>query len=574
MSALIKTIACLLVAIALAALGLLVPAHVRSVDQSVVELAGQRGTAVETRIQENLDAAYIGPAHRLIDATQTDPAEAARFNTRIQQLSERNPIYALTGGPASFFETFLHQIRRSAEPGDATIPIVSLLLPRNERAILASQLEHSNNANVAALLEVRNIRGLVRLNPADHAAGAPYDAGILTLALLIENGYFQTTMAQSIGRIARAADRAEPGAIGTLEELALATLSLGRQFEYRSLASLAAIADTPRTWTQMAELARAHSQRINSIYTALRFSENPFALNTYLKAHPETAATDLERALTLGPGAVHHLLNTQQAIYRPVSVAASTLRFLEPLRPESFAAWTLNSKAVGILLKLTFLFLAGVAFALAAGAAWRGSLGDDTRPLSKSNPMIIARDILIALVVVVTLWTFIEPDVLRSEEPLSQLESGPRLQFAISDTIESIKSPVKAMQDLNQVTLLVLILFFIVQLVIYVFCLIKLKEVIQHKLSADMKIRLLENEENLFDFGLYVGLGGTVLALILVAVGIVEASLMAAYASTLFGIIFTALFKILHLRPYRRKLILNAGSNSIPTGELMKDIKL
>ena len=63
-------------------------------------------------------------------------------------------------------------------------------------------------------------------------------------------------------------------------------------------------------------------------------------------------------------------------------------------------------------------------------------------------------------------------------------------------------------------------------------------------------MRLLENEDQLFDFGLYVGLGGTVLSLILVAVGIVEASLMAAYASTLFGIIFVALLKVLHLRPY------------------------
>ena len=79
------------------------------------------------------------------------------------------------------------------------------------------------------------------------------------------------------------------------------------------------------------------------------------------------------------------------------------------------------------------------------------------------------------------------------------------------------------MQDLNQVTLLVLVLFFVLQLVIYSFCLIKLREVAKQQLSAEMKLKLLENEENLFDFGLYVGLGGTVLSLILVAVGVVEA---------------------------------------------------
>ena len=68
------------------------------------------------------------------------------------------------------------------------------------------------------------------------------------------------------------------------------------------------------------------------------------------------------------------------------------------------------------------------------------------------------------------------------------------------------------MQEINQVTLLVLALFFIVQLVIYSFCLIKLKEIGEQKLSAELKLKLLENEENLFDFGLYVGLGGTLLS--------------------------------------------------------------
>jgi hypothetical protein len=133
------------------------------------------------------------------------------------------------------------------------------------------------------------------------------------------------------------------------------------------------------------------------------------------------------------------------------------------------------------------------------------------------------------------------------------------------------------MQELNQVTLLVLALFFIVQLVIYCFCLIKLKEIAKQKLSAEMKLKLLDNEENLFDFGLYVGLGGTVLSLILVAVGIVEASLMAAYASTLFGILFVAVLKVLNLRPYRRHLIIEAGATvgkSEKDVSLMGDIKL
>jgi len=53
-----------------------------------------------------------------------------------------------------------------------------------------------------------------------------------------------------------------------------------------------------------------------------------------------------------------------------------------------------------------------------------------------------------------------------------------------------------------------------------------------------------------------VGLSGTVASLVMLSLNIVQASLVAAYASTLFGIIVTALLKIVHIRAYRRTLIL------------------
>jgi len=40
--------------------------------------------------------------------------------------------------------------------------------------------------------------------------------------------------------------------------------------------------------------------------------------------------------------------------------------------------------------------------------------------------------------------------------------------------------------------------------------------------------------------------------------GLVKFSLMAAYSSTSFGIIFVVIFKIFHLRPARRKLLMEA----------------
>jgi len=43
---------------------------------------------------------------------------------------------------------------------------------------------------------------------------------------------------------------------------------------------------------------------------------------------------------------------------------------------------------------------------------------------------------------------------------------------------------------------------------------------------------------------------------------IIEFSLMAAYSSTSFGIVFVCVFKIFHLRPARRKLLMEAETTT------------
>jgi hypothetical protein len=73
-----------------------------------------------------------------------------------------------------------------------------------------------------------------------------------------------------------------------------------------------------------------------------------------------------------------------------------------------------------------------------------------------------------------------------------------------------------------------------------------------------IKLKLLENEEHLFDAGLYLGFAGTIISLILVSLGVVQFSLMAAYSSTSFGIIYVAAFKIFYLRIARRRMLLEA----------------
>ena len=97
-------------------------------------------------------------------------------------------------------------------------------------------------------------------------------------------------------------------------------------------------------------------------------------------------------------------------------------------------------------------------------------------------------------------------------------------------------------------------------MIVYIVCLVRINVIKRTRASATLKLKLLENEDNLFDLGLYIGLSGTVASLILLTFGVITASLMAGYTSTLFGILFTALVKIVHLRKFKRKLLIEAAN--------------
>jgi hypothetical protein len=116
---------------------------------------------------------------------------------------------------------------------------------------------------------------------------------------------------------------------------------------------------------------------------------------------------------------------------------------------------------------------------------------------------------------------------------------------------------------MNQLSLLTMLLFFVLQALLYVASLVKLAEIRRQQVPSRMKLKLLENEDHLFDAGLYLGFFGTIVSLILVSLGVFkQPSLMAAYSSTSFGILFVVVFKILHLRRARRQLLLKAEAES------------
>lgn len=137
--------------------------------------------------------------------------------------------------------------------------------------------------------------------------------------------------------------------------------------------------------------------------------------------------------------------------------------------------------------------------------------------------------------------------------------------LADPDSLRTIR-PTFAM-DLH--SLLAIALFGALQITMYLVCLAKIRSIEALALPALVKLRLMENEENLFDGGLYLGIGGTAAALVFQVLGLVEPNLLAAYSSNLLGITCVAIVKIRHVRPYKTGLIL-AAQDALAAGDPAK----
>jgi hypothetical protein len=165
----------------------------------------------------------------------------------------------------------------------------------------------------------------------------------------------------------------------------------------------------------------------------------------------------------------------------------------------------------------------------------------------------VAREMLFALGFLLVVLLLSEPFLAQE----SQRVVFPfRLRLPTAGSVVSAGTISVNRTIMNQLSLLTLLLFFVLQALLYTASLVKLAEIRRQNVPARVKLKLLENEDHLFDAGLYLGFAGTIVSLILVSLGVIQPSLMAAYSSTSFGIIFVSVFKIFNLRPLRRHLLM------------------
>jgi len=333
------------------------------------------------------------------------------------------------------------------------------------------------------------------------------------------------------------------GQMGALEDFYLDILTLGQRLNWVQLSELLRTTGSLGTVGQFAHLARIAPEHLPVIYTAALMTRSADSVAHYLITFGRPGAEQLQLALSFGQGAIEQLVKRQV----PVTHGAGP-------EFEFGAAFALRHPELALLGKYV-AFLGGIFLLLRA--VDRGLFFSVESALRGAFPRMGSG--IIAVILTFIFFVFSEPFLLKAA-PVSEYTlklTIPIVGAAVAPATSASTPPTT--MDIS--TILTITIFAAIQLGVYVICLLKISEVSRQAVPAPTKLKLMENEENLFDGGLYIGIAGTATALVLQVLHLIDANLLAAYSSNLFGIVCVALVKIRHVRPYKRQLILEIQQN-------------
>lgn len=519
------------------ALAWIVPVNLKSVTPALLKSAGADTPTPARFGRQLLDREKPGPAALALATARTlgDPQSSA-LASALDAAAQRQPELVPWGGWDPFLDPLFKLKENTGR--NASTPVLTFFITEKARANLLGYLSNSRSHGVQTLLRAREISRADRFVPATKPGGQTLDAVVLLSALLYQGGHFSAPLQRELRDLAESAVR--DNRLGALEPVFIDLLSLGKRLDWIQLTELMRVTAGAKTVGEFAQLARAAPDDLPIIYTAALLTDSADRVATYLLTYGRPGLDDLKLALALGQGATDQLLVRQVPVNRQPAPSFGPVTLLALLYPKL----ALIAKYLGFLLGAFCVFrgLEGLLFDDAA---------DSALPRLKSGFLAI---LTAAMLVLGT-----EPFLLKPPDP-SAFQLKLTIPVLATFSNPATLTPTPATFDMDTSTLLSIAFFALLQIGMYLYCLSKIREIDRHDAPALLKLRLMENEENLFDGGLYIGIAGTATALVLQVLGVIQPNLLAAYSSNLFGICCVALIKIRHVRPYKRNLIL-AGQN-------------
>jgi hypothetical protein len=483
-----------------------------------------------------VESEKIGPAALVLSAARRvgDPG-AASLAAELGSLAARQPGLAAWGGWDPSLDPVFNL--RAPSGRTASTPVIAFFIPEKARSDLLRTLSDSGSLGVQDLLRLRSLKETGRFVPATRPGGQPLDALVLLAAALYQDEHLSPGLQRQVRALAETAVASRD--LGELEPFFFDLLALGRRLDWVQLSELLRRTESTQTVAEYAHLARVAPDQLPVFYAAALFTDSADRVASYVLQFGRTGTEDLSLALADGRGAAEQLLLRQVPVNRSAGPALGAAGGLVLAHPEA----TLALKYLGCLAGL-FLMLRGL-------DRWIVSPEGSGRP-GRAPPLRagLLATLLAALLVVGT-----EPYLLKAAPP-SEFRLQFRLPVLVATTAAPPAHPSQPTTTMDPTTLVSIGLFALLQVTMYLICLRKIAEIDRQAVPAPLKLRLMENEENLFDSGLYVGMMGTAAALVMQVLGVLPPNLLAAYSSNLFGIVCVALVKIRHVRGFRRQLIL------------------
>ena len=526
-----KALLQLLAGIAACTLAAWIPTRFYGLEERILLSAGQGTPALTECAASLLNSEHLGAGLRLAQLAQTlslsESGNVLRSGRTI--LSSRRDLSYL-GTRDARLELILATSGIAFETTPVSPPpILTLLLREPVRIRLYESLRANPSPGVQALLESLALPPLPPLLPARQPGGQPLEAAILLTAHLLDTGAFSPTLAGEIKAATQAS--LEEHSLRTLQPALLAMISLSRRYEYDSLLQLLQTIQSLPTLNWIAEQVRSPSEPAD-LFLAASLWAGPADRLTKLPTPPQSPWKNLSAALGAGKGSVELLLQRQLPVIRlrsPFAAYGSSL----------FLRW---EKPLQLL--RSFLLLGGAW--LLVESAWRLI---PVLSLVGSGPWNPFPRLVQTLLLALFLGSVMEPSFLHPR-PL------PRYRLSLADPSSSTKIQPRSKTAMDLTNLITLAVFLGLQILVYRICVRRIRQIEEGPGDTNLKLKLLENEDNLFDAGLYVGIGGTATALVLQVIGIIQPSLLAAYSSNLFGISCVALVKIFHVRSLKQRLLL------------------
>jgi hypothetical protein len=541
-------VVCAILGLVMLICGLLVPAHLRAVDVSLLQKAGRRTPALLNTGFELVQSNQLGAAELVAEtAWQQRLLGWERLGEAVTNLAAQHPDWQSWGGGDPAMAALTEYQLPSSKPE----PITEWVVRLENRGKVLNLLRASTRPEVQQLLRCQELTNTTLFPPSHSASGQAFDAALSIAGLLVEANCLTAALNDSLVRLAAQANKG--GSSQPLEQILMDFMSLGQRFNWGQLEVFVSQIPDPETLRLLSHFGRHSGGQLPTLFSAVVLTGQPAAISRYLVKFSQSGLSDLGESLRFGAGGVNELLRNDQRLYN--SNTRQRLAGFGPLVwvAEQASDYSWRQPQAALTAKWVLYLAAGFLLALGLHFTWRTGSPLE-RPL-RVRGFHVARELLFALGFLLAVLLLSEPFLSQESQ---KVDVPFRLRLSTVASLVHAGTPGAKPSIMNQVSLLTLLLFFVLQGLLYIACVVKLAEIRRQQVPPRVKLKLLENEDHLFDAGLYLGFVGTIISLILVSLNIITFSLMAAYSSTSFGIVFVSFFKIFHLRPYRRRLLLES----------------